>query len=74
MNFYAQEKIKELEKQRQKALAGRPSTLSTARNKPVFGPLASVLGGTLRRVGEGLETWGNPAARQPERPYRLDHS
>ena len=66
MNFYAQEKIQELEKQRQRAIASRPR-LAQARNKPVFAPLASALGGTLRRVGENLECWGNPAACEPER-------
>lgn len=63
MNFYAHEKIRELEEQRLKALAGR-GRLRQGRNKPAFGSLAAFLGGSLRRVGEGLEAWAGPQAQE----------
>jgi len=59
MNLYAIEKVRQLETER----LGRmqlPPDAEKPRRKPVFGPLAAGAGRTLRRVGEGLESWANP--------------
>lgn len=59
MNFYAEEKLLELKKER---LNGRRFIAQDAAppRKPVFGPLAAGAGRTLRRLGERLESWANP--------------
>ena len=53
------EKVQQLESElnARKQRAPRPEK---PRRKPVFGPLAARAGRTLRRVGEGLESWANP--------------
>jgi hypothetical protein len=57
MNMYAYEKLQELERAR---LGKQPQFPEPRkRRKPLFGPLAAGAGRTLRRVGEGLESWGN---------------
>ncbi len=69
MNYYAEEKIRELERE----LAGR--TLrdpQPARNGPLLGPALRVFGRTLSRLGEGLESWATPAAEESEAHLRLD--
>jgi hypothetical protein len=68
MNLYALEKLRELEQER---LNGRPiapdQAVSTVRRRrPVFGPLAQRAGRSLRRLGEGLESWSSPPCE--ERP------
>ncbi len=58
MNYYAEEKIRELEKE----LAAltirhpRPDTRSA-----LFGPAIRALGRSLTRLGEGLESWATPS-------------
>ena len=67
MNYlYTIEKLRELEQARMSKLApGQPR--EKTRRKPIFGPLATGAGRTLRRLGEGLESWGAPAPREAER-------
>ena len=59
MNLYAIEKVRQLDAElnTKKHL---PLVDEKPRRKPVFGPLAAGAGRTLRRVGEGLESWANP--------------
>lgn len=70
MDYYAHEKLRELEQKRLDMLSKRPH-FERPRRKPVFGPLAAALGGKLRRFGEGLESWANPPS-EPKRPFRFD--
>jgi hypothetical protein len=69
MNEYVVEKLRELDeesltravsKQRGEAVQG----VGTRTSKPVIGPVMRVAGRTLRRAGEGLESWASPC--QPE--------
>lgn len=59
MNLYAFEKLKELEQE----LADKRRLLRLdprkPRGKPIFGSAAATAGRTLRRFGEGLESWAN---------------
>jgi hypothetical protein len=71
MDYYAHEKLRELEQKRLDLLSKRPR-LESPRRKPVFGPLAAAIGGRLRRFGEELECWANPPACEPKRPFRFD--
>lgn len=64
MNLYTIEKVRQLEAEL-KATKRLPPGPEKPRRKPVFGPLAASAGRTLRRVGEGLESWANPPL--PER-------
>ncbi|HVP06063.1 MAG TPA: hypothetical protein VMT90_10345 [Dehalococcoidia bacterium] len=66
MNLYTIEKLQEFERERLEnaARSRRPAP----RRKSVFGPLAAGAGRTLRRLGEGLESWG--AAPAPEHDHR----
>ena len=70
MNLYAIEKVRQLDAE----LSARkqlPPEPEKSRRKPVFGPLAAGAGRTLRRVGEGLESWANPPLPDCEqRPSR----
>lgn len=62
LNPYATDKLRELDQEsraRRRTFAGLPSPS----RKPVVGPLARAAGHAIRRVGEGLETWGTPAPR-----------
>ena len=59
MNLYAIEKVQQLESERN-AKNQLPPEPERPRRKPVFGPLAAGAGRTLRKVGEGLESWANP--------------
>lgn len=60
MNFYVYEKLRELEaEQAEKRHFPEPTA---PRRRPLFGALAAVAGRTLRRAGEGLESWATPAA------------
>ena len=67
MNLYAIEKVRQLESERN-AKRQLPPEPEKPRRKPIFGPLAAGAGRTLRRVGEGLESWANPPV--PEREQR----
>ncbi|MEX1195716.1 MAG: hypothetical protein WD904_08845 [Dehalococcoidia bacterium] len=60
MNIYAYEKLRELETERLSHTQPLPTLGPAPRPKSVFGPLASRTGRTLRRLGEGLESWANP--------------
>jgi hypothetical protein len=68
MNLYAIEKTKQLESEllNNKRLPPEPPK---PRRRAVFGPLAAGAGRTLRRLGEGLESWANPPLREPDRPH-----
>ena len=71
MNLYTIEKIRELEQERLAAQrAALPFDDQKPRRKPVFGPLAATAGRTLRRFGEGLESWGSPPRSENEQPIR----
>jgi hypothetical protein len=59
VNLYAIEKVKQFEQEALSKKQAAPET-ERPRRKPVFGPLAAGAGRTLRRVGEGLESWANP--------------
>ena len=59
MNLYAIEKVRQLDAELN-AKKHLPPGEEKPRRKPVFGPLAAGAGRTLRRVGEGLESWANP--------------
>lgn len=57
LNSYADDKLRELDAE----LARRPSSQHRGAPAPVLGPLARAVGRTLRRAGERLESWSNPA-------------
>ena len=52
---YVSEKLRELEAERARRVSPRPQPT------PVLGPLARAAGRAFRRIGEGLESWANPA-------------
>jgi len=52
---YVSEKLRELEAERAHRASPRPAPT------PMLGPLARAAGRALRRMGEGLESWANPA-------------
>ncbi len=55
--LYTNEKLRELEAER-RARAGRHPQ---APERPLAAPLLRRAGRTLRRLGEGLESWAGPA-------------
>jgi hypothetical protein len=57
MNLYTHEKLMELERERLAKITP-PSEHNGQRR--TIGPLATFSGRALRRVGEGLESWGAP--------------
>lgn len=57
MNFYVHEKLQELESEQLKNRHFAEPVVS--RRRPLFGGLAAVAGRTLRRTGEGLESWAD---------------
>ena len=64
MNFYAEDKIRELERD----LAFRDKNQifveqASPRRKPVVGGVVAVAGRVLQRVGSGLEGWAAPAEK-----------
>jgi hypothetical protein len=59
MNLYTHEKLMELERERLARHRPAPPTKARPR-RTIFGPLATFSGRALRRVGEGLESWGAP--------------
>jgi hypothetical protein len=70
MNLYAIEKVQQLESElNAKKQLPHPEK---PRRKPVFGPLAAGAGRTLRRVGEGLESWANPPLPDRDQHARRD--
>ena len=69
MNLYTIEKVHQLESELNARKHLTPQA-EKPRRKPVFGPLAAGAGRTLRRVGEGLESWGTPARDCEPRPHR----
>jgi len=68
-NLYTIEKIRALEQERMSKLPPN-SEPQRPRRKPVFGPLAAGAGRTLRRLGEGLESWGTVPAPDDRRQAR----
>lgn len=67
MNLYSHEKVRELEERLSEhwiSDAERPS------HRPrIFGLLARNVGSTLRRLGEGLESWsGSPRTTSDDSP------
>jgi hypothetical protein len=62
--IYASEKLQELEVDLLRLRAERPRP----EKKPVLRPMARWAGQTLRRLGQGLESWGSPA--QPEHQWQ----
>jgi hypothetical protein len=63
MNFYAHEKIQELESELKSTLHFDPPAPP---RWPVFGGLAAGVGHLLRHAGEGLEAWSGHATSESE--------
>lgn len=62
MNPYVFEKLRELDDEQLKnQLYFEPPT---SRRRSLFGAVAAVAGRTLRRAGEGLESWATPPAHE----------
>jgi hypothetical protein len=61
MNFYAHEKIRELESELKSGL--KPEPVATGR-RLLVGGLAAGAGHLLRRAGEGLESWSLRPGRE----------
>jgi hypothetical protein len=55
--LYTNEKLRELEAERRARAGRRPQ----APERPLGAPLLRRAGRTLRRLGEGLESWAGPA-------------
>ncbi|MCH7484066.1 MAG: hypothetical protein IIA90_02835 [Chloroflexi bacterium] len=73
MNFYSHEKIRELEEARRNARLAIEATLGRPRRRTIFGPAAVRVGRTLRRLGEGLESWASPPpTKQDSEPLSFD--
>ena len=72
MNLYAIEKVKQLESELNAKKQQLPLDSEKPRRKPIFGPLAAGAGRTLRRVGEGLESWANPPLPECDQQVRRD--
>lgn len=71
-NQYVDEKLRELERERtaQALLLMREARETKARErKPVFGPVIRAAGRTLRRAGEGLESWASPSPERERAPH-----
>lgn len=70
MNYYAEEKIRELE-QELAALAMRYPRAN--RRSPLFGPAVRALSRGLSRLGGGMESWATPTAPEQSEPrLRID--
>jgi hypothetical protein len=67
MNFYAHEKTAQIEQER---LASLPEVAFDVpcREPIIIGPLAAGAGRALRRVGEGLESWGADPPAEHDHP------
>ncbi len=72
MNLYTHEKLMELEKERLARIA-LPSDGNGRPRRTIFGPLATFSGRALRRVGEGLESWGAPPTPEHEHSHGRAH-
>lgn len=75
MNLYTHQKLMDLERERLARVSNREHDLEQVETprKSVFGPLAAGAGRALRRVGEGLESWGAPPPRSSEPDHRHAH-
>ncbi len=62
LNSYATDKLRELDVE----LARRAQSRPQSKPAPVLGPVARAVGRTLRRAGERLESWSNPAATESD--------
>ena len=69
MNLYTFEKLREIEMELASQRMSLPQPPEKPRRKPVFGPLAATAGRTLRRFGEGLESWANAPAPDSDRGW-----
>lgn len=67
MNLYAFENLRELEQELADRSPGPRRDPLKPRRKPIFGPAAATAGRTLRRFGEGLESWANPPVPDSDR-------
>ena len=65
-DYYVREKLRELEQQQltRLSLQARPDSARA----PVISPFVRGTGRLLRRIGEGLESWGG---HEPEPPMKL---
>ena len=57
---YVAEKLRKLDIELTRRAPPRPAP------SPVLGPLARAAGRALRRMGEGLESWANPAVPESD--------
>lgn len=71
MNLYTHEKLMELERERLARMPQSEGTFTPRPRKTIFGPLAAIAGRALRRVGEGLESWGSPP---PDHEHKHSHA
>jgi hypothetical protein len=67
-HVYVSEKLRELQ---EAAPARRVPAPPSRGRKPVIGPIARRAGRALRRVGEGLESWGAPPPRERARRHQF---
>ena len=70
MNLYAFEKLREIEKELADQRHGPYRDPEKPRRKPVFGGVAARAGRTLRRAGEGLESWANVPHQENDQPVQ----
>ena len=70
MNLYAFEKLREIENELADQRHGPYRPPEKPRRKPVFGALAATAGRTLRRAGEGLESWANVPHPENDHPVQ----
>jgi len=66
MNFYAQEKIKELESELKNTLYFEAPA---PKRRPIVGGLAAGAGRLLRRAGAGLESWSTHPSAEHETSF-----
>ena len=62
---YVTDKLRELEAERARRAPPRPQPA------PIMGPLARAAGRALCRIGEGLESWAAPPAREGDAAWLL---
>lgn len=66
MNFYAHEKIRQLESELRNTLHFAPER---PRRRAFVGGLAAGTGAILRRVGERLEAWSTHSSAEPDKRF-----
>lgn len=65
---YVAEKLLDLRDAHLQAIAGRPRLRSPERGRPLFGPMIGFAGRSLRRLGEGMESWASPHPAPAPKP------